>query len=72
MDIYDGDWIDEVGTRDGWPAEYLRKNCETTDAQREGFAKAVKLGVPLTFGTDAGVILMGLTPGSSATWSAMA
>ena len=55
MDIYDGDWIDEVGTRDHWPAEYLRKNRETTDVQRTGFAKAVKLGVPLTYGTDAGV-----------------
>jgi imidazolonepropionase-like amidohydrolase len=55
MDIYDGDWIDEVGTRDHWPAEYLKKNRDTTDLQRQGFAKAVKLGVPLTFGTDAGV-----------------
>jgi len=55
MDIYDGDWIDEVGTRDHWPEEYLRKNRDTTDLQRQGFAKAVKLGVPLTFGTDAGV-----------------
>ena len=55
MDIYDGDWIDEVGTRDHWPAEYLQKNRDTTDFQRQGFAKAVKLGVPLTFGTDAGV-----------------
>jgi len=54
MDIFNGDWIDEVGTRDGWPAEYLRKNRETTDIQRQGFAKAVKLGVPLTFGSDAG------------------
>jgi imidazolonepropionase-like amidohydrolase len=55
MDIYDGDWIEEVGTRDHWPAEYLQKNRDTTDLQRQGFAKAVKLGVPLTFGTDAGV-----------------
>lgn len=55
MDIYNGDWIEEVGTRDGWPAEYLRKNRETTEDQRQGFAKAVKLGVPLTYGTDAGV-----------------
>lgn len=60
MDIFNGDWIDEVGTRDGWPEEYLRKNRETTDIQRAGFAKAVKLGVPLTFGTDAGVFPHGL------------
>jgi len=60
MDIYDGDWIDEVGTREHWPAEYLRKNRDTTDLQRQGFVKAVKLGVPLTFGTDAGVYPHGL------------
>ena len=60
MDIYNGDWIEEVGTRDHWPAEYLQKNRDTTDLQRSGFAKAVKLGVPLTFGTDAGVYPYGL------------
>jgi imidazolonepropionase-like amidohydrolase len=41
MDIYNGDWIAEVGAKEGWPAEYLRKNQETTDAQRQGFRKAV-------------------------------
>jgi len=60
MDIYDGDWIEEVGTREGWPAEYLRKNRDTTDAQREGFRKAVKAGAKLSFGTDAAVYPYGL------------
>ncbi|HEX3677985.1 MAG TPA: amidohydrolase family protein [Sphingomicrobium sp.] len=55
MDIYNGDWINEEGTRAGWPAEYLRKNIETTDVQRRGFAAAVKAGAKMTFGTDAGV-----------------
>lgn len=55
MDIYNGDYIDDVGTKEGWPAEYLRKNRETTDAQRQGFAKAVKMGVKLAYGTDSGV-----------------
>ena len=55
MDIYNGDWIEEFGTEAGWPAEYLRKNRETTDVQREGFRKAVAAGVKLTFGTDAAV-----------------
>jgi imidazolonepropionase-like amidohydrolase len=55
MDIYNGDWINEEGTRAGWPAEYLRKNIETTDIQRRGFAAAVKAGAKMTFGTDAGV-----------------
>ena len=60
MDVYNGDWIEEVGTRQGWPAEYLRKNRETTDVQRHGFAAAVKAGALLTFGTDAGVYPYGL------------
>lgn len=54
-DIYNGDYIDEIGTRDGWPAETLRKNRETTDTQREVFRKAVKMGVKIAYGTDAGV-----------------
>jgi imidazolonepropionase-like amidohydrolase len=55
MDIYNGDYIDDIGTKEGWPEEYLRKNRETTDVQREGFAKAVKMGVKLAYGTDSGV-----------------
>ncbi|HEU4669465.1 MAG TPA: amidohydrolase family protein [Dyella sp.] len=54
-DIYDGDYIEEIGTRDHWSPEILRKNEDTTLAQREGFRKAVKAGVHLAFGTDAGV-----------------
>jgi imidazolonepropionase-like amidohydrolase len=60
MDIFNGDYIDEVGTREKWPTDYLRKNRETTDAQREGFAKAVKLGVKIGYGTDSGVYPHGL------------
>ena len=60
MDIYNGDYINDVGVRDGWPTDYLRKNRETTDEQREGFRKAVKAGVKMTFGTDAGVYPHGL------------
>lgn len=60
MDIYNGDYIEEVGTREGWPAGYLRKNRETTDAQREGFRKAVRAGVKVSFGSDAGVYPHGL------------
>lgn len=54
-DIYNGDYIDEVGARDGWPEETLRKNRETTDTQRTVFRKAVKMGVKIAYGTDAGV-----------------
>lgn len=55
MDIYNGDYIDEIGTKEGWPEEYLRKNRETTDVQRAGFVKAVKTDVKLAYGTDSGV-----------------
>ncbi|HEY6817180.1 MAG TPA: amidohydrolase family protein [Croceibacterium sp.] len=60
MDVFNGDWIDEVGAREGWPEEYLRKNRETTEMQREGFARAVRMGVRIGFGTDAGVYPHGL------------
>jgi imidazolonepropionase-like amidohydrolase len=54
-DIYDGDWIRETGTKQGWDADVMRKNDETTLAQREGFAKCVKAGVKIAYGTDSGI-----------------
>jgi len=60
MDIYDGDYINDVGVAEKWPEDYLRKNRDTTDAQRVGFRRAVAAGVKLTFGTDAGVYPHGL------------
>lgn len=54
-DIYNGDYIDEVGRRDHWTDEILRKNRETTQTQREGFAKAARGGVKIAYGTDSGV-----------------
>ena len=54
-DIYDGDWIDEQGRREGWPAETLAKNAATADAQRQAFSRAVKAGVAIAYGTDSGV-----------------
>ena len=60
MDIYNGDYIDSIGTAEGWPEEYLRKNRETTQIQRDNFRRAVELGVPLAFGSDSGVYPHGL------------
>ena len=54
-DVYNGDWIAEEGGRGGWSADVIRKNEETTDAQREGFTKAVNAGVKIAYGTDSGV-----------------
>ena len=60
MDVYNGDYIDQIGAAEGWPEEYLRKNRETTQEQRDRFRRAVELGVPLAFGSDAGVFPHGL------------
>jgi imidazolonepropionase-like amidohydrolase len=54
-DIYNGDYIATVGREQKWPEEYLRKNDETTEAQRAGFRKAVAAGVKIAYGTDSGV-----------------
>jgi imidazolonepropionase-like amidohydrolase len=60
MDVYNGDYIDTEGRKAGWPEEFLRKNVETTEIQRQAFTKAVKAGVPIVFATDAGVYPHGL------------
>lgn len=55
MDVYNGTYTAEVGPERGWPEEFLRKNDETTETQRIVFEKAYAAGVPILFGTDAGV-----------------
>jgi imidazolonepropionase-like amidohydrolase len=59
-DVYCGDWIAEQGRLHGWAADVLRKNDETTQVQRDGFATCVKAGVRLAFGTDSGIYPHGL------------
>jgi imidazolonepropionase-like amidohydrolase len=59
-DVYDGDYIAETGKAQGWAADVMRKNDETTLAQREGFAKCVRAGVRIAFGTDSGIYPHGL------------
>jgi imidazolonepropionase-like amidohydrolase len=60
MDVYNGDWIDTVGRQEKWPEEFLRKNVETTEAQRQAFTKAHRAGVDIVYGTDAAVYPHGL------------
>ena len=55
MDVYNGTFTAEVGVALGYPEEFMRKNEETTEAQRIVFEKAYKAGVPILFGTDAAV-----------------
>jgi imidazolonepropionase-like amidohydrolase len=54
-DVYNGDWISEQGLEAGWSKDVMRKNEETTEAQRQGFAKSLKAGVKIAYGTDSGV-----------------
>ena len=55
MDVYNGTYTAEVGRELGYPEEFMRKNEETTEAQRVVFEKAYRAGVPILYGTDAGV-----------------
>jgi len=60
MDVYNGTFTAEVGEELGYPEEFMRKNDETTEAQRVVFEKAYAAGVPILYGTDAGVLKHGL------------
>jgi imidazolonepropionase-like amidohydrolase len=55
MDIYNDDYILATGTRNGTEQESLDKEKAIGLKQRQTFQRAVKAGVPLLFGTDAGV-----------------
>jgi imidazolonepropionase-like amidohydrolase len=59
-DMFDGDWMLQEGPRLGYSDEVLQKTEMTNDAQRENFAKAVKAGVKIAFGTDSGIYPHGM------------
>jgi imidazolonepropionase-like amidohydrolase len=59
-DVYNGDYIAQTGREGGWRADVLRKNDETTAAQRAGFTKCLAAGVRIAFGTDSGIYPHGL------------
>lgn len=55
MDVYNGDYIAREGRRQDWPEEFLVKNDETTEVQRQNFTRAHTAGVPIVYGTDSAV-----------------
>ena len=55
MDIYNTDYTQAEGARNGVPEENLKKDRDIGQIQRDNFRKAVKAGVKMIFGTDAGV-----------------
>ena len=55
MDIYDEECIQEGGRNGTTPSDFLQHDAELGQLQRENFRKALKAGVKMAFGTDAGV-----------------
>jgi imidazolonepropionase-like amidohydrolase len=55
MDIYNDDYILNEAPKFGLPTENIEKEKMVGKLQRENFEKAVKAGVKMAFGTDAGV-----------------
>ncbi|MFL5897457.1 MAG: amidohydrolase family protein, partial [Solirubrobacterales bacterium] len=54
-DIYNDDFLVGKAVELGLPKESLEKEKKLGQTQRDNFAKAVKAGVKVAFGTDAGV-----------------
>jgi imidazolonepropionase-like amidohydrolase len=55
MDIYDDECIQAAGRTGNIPADFLVHDHDLGEIQRRNFTKAVKAGVNMAFGTDAGV-----------------
>lgn len=86
MDIYNDDYLLSGAIEHGLPKENVDKEKMVGRLQRENFEKAVKAGVKMAFGTDAGVyphgdnarqfavmVRFGMTPAQAiraATWNA--
>jgi imidazolonepropionase-like amidohydrolase len=56
MDIYNTDYTQAEGKKNGVLEDNLRKDREIADVQRENFRKAHAAGVKMVLGTDAGVM----------------
>lgn len=55
MDIYNTDYTQAEGKKNGVLEDNLRKDREVGDLQRENFRKAHQAGVKMVYGTDAGI-----------------
>ena len=60
MDIYNTDYTQAEGKKNGVLEENLRKDREIGQIQRDNFRKANKAGVKMVFASDAGVMPHGL------------
>jgi imidazolonepropionase-like amidohydrolase len=63
MDIFNTDYTQAEGAKNGVLEDNLRKDREVAQIQRDNFRKAHKAGVKMVFGSDAGVMPHGLVGG---------
>ena len=63
MDIYNTDYTQAEGAKNGVLEDNLRKDREVAQIQRDNFRKAVRAGVRMVFGSDAGVMPHGQVGG---------
>ena len=55
MDIYNTEYTQAEGKKNGVLEDNLRKDREIAEAQRQGFKRAHAAGAKMVYGTDAGV-----------------
>ena len=55
MDIYNTEYTQAEGRKNGALEESIRKDAEIAEIQRESFRAAVKAGAKVLYGTDSGV-----------------
>jgi imidazolonepropionase-like amidohydrolase len=60
MDIYDEECIQDAAKENKTPADFLEHDRNLGEIQRRNFTKAVRAGVKMSFGTDAGVCPHGI------------
>ena len=61
MDIYDEECIQEQGRAGNMPADFMEHDRALGEVHRQNFTKALKAGVKMSFGTDAGVCPYGIS-----------
>ena len=60
MDIYDEECIQDMSKKNPTPADFLEHDRDLGEIQRRNFTKALRAGVKMSFGTDAGVCPHGI------------
>ena len=55
MDIYNTDYTQAEGAKNGVLPENMKKDADIGEIQRQNYKKALKAGVKMVYGTDAGI-----------------